>query len=133
MTTVISKAEIASHLEAELRFEKAELVLAEKLATSHPTISNYLIGKAEWRITCAEELLRRLPNMTDATLADLVANIQSRKELEVHLSRLSDEEFAESYLQDLWRDHDLVKAARGDGLDVHHLPHLLSHREASHG
>jgi hypothetical protein len=118
-------ADIVSHLEWYIETGRKDCAIAEKLASTHPEVAGHLRGQGEHRQAIGEEMLRRLPRMKPALLLELANHIQNERKLRERMRTLTRRDFVQEYLQELWRDPELMKAAAKDGVNLHELPALF--------
>jgi hypothetical protein len=118
-------AKVAASIERVCDQERDVIARAQRIAATKPALSHYLQNKAWTRLGLAEELLRRLPNMEPDLLNKLAERAQKEEQEKELLTALSTTELVRRYLQDLWREPELVKVANAEGLDLHRLADLL--------
>ncbi|HEY7243013.1 MAG TPA: hypothetical protein VH678_03915 [Xanthobacteraceae bacterium] len=121
----MTREELAAAIERECETFRKEYAVAKKLRASHPTVSWRLREAALWELATRKELLRRLPTMKPETIQRLKTYVQHQRKKEKQLRGLSNADLAKGYQQEIWRDHDLMKAAKADGIDLRQLSALL--------
>ena len=126
MKITMTKEEITAYLAQERDQAREGYAAAKRLEKTHPAVS-YQLRREIWepREIFAKELLRRLPTMEPDDVAEIAEHIQQERQQLDRVRSFSDRELVQGYLQDLWRDRKLMKAAKADGLDLLGLAALL--------